>query len=150
MIRYNTEMLNDEVVAEVEALTKEYYAKTEAQEDLPPLDYNWPVFYGLQQAGMLVMTTARDNDKLVGFTWYIMSPMLHHKTVKAAEADALVVDMHYRGKGIGKALYFYTEEILRALGVQYVVNHFRTCYTAEPIFPKLGFSLRGYAYGKRL
>jgi GNAT superfamily N-acetyltransferase len=139
-----------ETYKELDELVHDYYASTVAAEDMPPLDFNWSVYCALEHAGMLKLYTARNKDDLVGFVLYHVYPHLHHRTYMTAACDTLAVKPEQRGKGIGRALMEYAEPQLKKCDVKSITHQFRTCYTAKPLFPKLGYKLIEYGYLKEL
>jgi GNAT superfamily N-acetyltransferase len=139
-----------ETYEELNSLVCDYYASTVAAKDLPPLDFNWPIYCALQEEGMLELYTARDKDELVGFAIYHIYPHLHHRSHLVAACDTLAVRPKHRGKGIGRTLMEYAEPLLKRHEVKSIIHQFRTCYTAKPLFPKLGYKLIEYGYLKEL
>lgn len=140
----------DKTYEELDELVRDYYATTVASEDVPPIDFNWPVYCALQETGMLVLVTARSSGKLVGFVIYHIFPHLHHRSKINAACDTLAVNTRYRSLGIGRALMEHAEPILKKLEVNYVTHQFRTCYKSKPLFPKLGYKLIEQGYLKEL
>ena len=74
--------------------------------------------------------TAKDNDKLIGFT------ALHIHSQNLAEIRSLIVDRAYRGKGIGKELI--KQAILEAKSLK--VKKIFTLTYEKGFFEKMGFS----------
>ena len=74
--------------------------------------------------------TAKDNDKLIGFT------ALHIHSQNLAEIRSLIVDRAYRGKGIGKELI--KQAILEAKILK--VKKIFTLTYEKGFFEKMGFS----------
>lgn len=146
--------LNIEPVAqtwhELNALLHDYFTRTQAKEGLPQLRMNWAAYTELNEAGGIVLLTARDGDKLIGFVMYHVFPHLHHMGVINAACDIIAVDVDARGQGIARALMAHAEPVLRNRGVQYITHQFRTCYDTEPLFPKLGYKLFEQGYLKEL
>lgn len=138
------------VYEELDELVRDYYASTVASEDLPELDFNWSTYCTMQDEGMLQLYTARIKEELVGFVMYLIYPHLHHRTHIVATCDTLAVRPKHRGKGIGRALMEYAEPLLKRHEVKSIIHQFRTCYTARPLFPKLGYKLIEYGYLKEL
>lgn len=136
-----------EAYQELDDLLHDYFRRSVASEDIPPLDMNWRAYMQLSNSGNLKLYTARQ-DNLVGFVMYHIHPHLHHVGTTNAACDILAVHYDARGHGIGRALLEYAEPKLKELGVQYVTHQFRTCYKDEPLFPKLGYRLIEMGYLK--
>ena len=141
----------DAVYHELDDLLHDYFARTIAQEGLPPLRMNWSAYIELNNRGNLLCFTARnDDDDLMGFVMYHIHPHLHHMGVIMAACDILAVNVDDRGQGIGTELVEYAEPMLRNRGVRHIIHMFRTCYDVEPLFPKLGYTLFEKSYIKDL
>lgn len=150
-MNYDKEPLSIPLEAEIQRILDDNYAHTPARYKTKPFIYMWETYEKLDAANVLVVTTARDDDrKLVGFAMYIVVPASHHRGQIMADCDGITIDRSYRGQGIGKGLYEYTESVLRTRGVDMVINRYRTCYEVEPIFPSLGFELVEHTYRKDL
>jgi GNAT superfamily N-acetyltransferase len=134
----------------LDKLVRDYYATTVASDDLPPLDWNWPMFVELQAQRALVLIVCREEGLIVGFLIYFVAYHPHHQRVLCAQCDTLATRVDRRGKGIGKKLIEFGEKLLKARGVQMVAHNYRTCYDAEPLFPKIGYKLEEHSYRKML
>lgn len=144
------ETLTDKLIHEIEPMLDAYYMTTVAKTDIPPYDFDWPAYMTLQEHGHLVATTVRLHGLLIGFTIYIVMTLPHHKTKTVAECDCIAVDPAFRNVGIGRKLYTFNEDILRSMNVDIIIQRYRVCYGAEPIFPKLGFKHIEQLYMKEL
>jgi GNAT superfamily N-acetyltransferase len=138
------------VYEELDELVREYYASTVASEDVPPINFDWPVYCSLQHVGMLKLFIAYEGNELAGFLMYQIAPHLHHRGTLNALCDTLAVRPQHRSKGIGRALMKFAEPVLEELGVDCITHQFRTCYEDTPLFPKLGYKLIEYGYLKEL
>lgn len=150
MIHYRQEDLCIELIREIVPMLAEYYRNTVAKQDIPPYDFEWGQYLTLQNNSMLTVTVARDYDKLIGFTLYVRTYQPHHKTLYIAECDTIAVDMHYRGRGVGRGLYQFTEGVLKAQGVRQIINRYRECYDTKPMFESLGFKAIERVYMKEV
>lgn len=150
-MEYNTERFSPRLAEELTALFNAFYAITPAHVGIPPYDFDWPLYGVLQDAGMLFITTARDNEdgyKLYGVGLYMIMQNPHHKTMRIAECDVMTVSHLRRGEGIGSTLLDFSINALRDQGVQRVVHRYRTSYNATPLFEKHDFKLQEYTYSK--
>ena len=123
------------------AIVVRYYASTEASEGVPPIDFDWPMYLGLEKVGGTLFVVALDGGRLLGGCLYMVGPHPHHRTVTVAGCDTLAVDTAARGRGIGRQLVQAAEPLLAARGVKIVSHGFRHCYAgATPLFPALGYA----------
>lgn len=135
---------------QMDALLKDYFARTVASEGIPPLDMDWERYAELQHHNKLILVTAREDMKLVGFVMYFIIDHLHHKGLRMGICDILAVHVDHRGKRIGRLLVQAGIELLKARDVKAVIHNSRTVYDVDPLFPKLGFELVEHSYMKRL
>jgi ribosomal protein S18 acetylase RimI-like enzyme len=145
-----TEDLTHTTAAEVEAVVRDYFARTVASEDTPPLDFNWDSFLALQENDNILLVTARppvptpapnaDNRPMAGFALYVVCRHPHHDMLVAA-CDMIGVSPDYRGRGVASKLIRHAESTLAAAGISQIAHNHRhaTYENTQPIFPKLGF-----------
>ena len=127
---------------EVEALVRDYFARTKASEDTPPLEFNWHSYVVMERQGMIVLGTVRQNTtKLVGFVFYIVAPHPHHCSIITAHCDMIAVNPDFRGMGLGTLLVEHGVRLLKCIGVSMVIHGYRHTYDADttPLFSRLGF-----------
>jgi GNAT superfamily N-acetyltransferase len=145
------EPLSDRLIGEMEALVRDFFAKTEAGSNRPPLDYDWPQHYLLEELGAYLVFTARERGRLVGFNMYNIWKHPHHKTVTYAICSLLGVWVSERGHGIGRQLVEYAETHLPDYGVEYMVHGDRYYHGKASLFEKLpGYVLMERHYQKKL
>lgn len=152
-MQYAVERITPELEHEINDMLDAYYKATPASHGIPPYDFDWEIYEFLDQSGSLLITTARDDSRdhaLSGVAIYHVVPMPHHKKHIIAECDSISVAHTERGKGIGKALYLFTEPLLVARGARLITNRYRTCYNATPLFEDLGFTVDEIVYAKRI
>lgn len=150
-ITFGQEKLDQRLKDEIITMARGYYATTPAHHGIPPYDFRWEAFDAMDAMGMLLVTTAREGGgELIGFTLYFLSEHLHHRGLIIASCDGLVVAPAARGRGVGQALYEFTEPLLAAAGAHRVVNAHRLCYGSNPIFPRLGFEAEETMFIKHL
>ena len=136
---------------EVAALIGGYYADTNAQDGIPQLDMDWPVFVDMERRYRLLLFTAREDDELLGVNMYMLVQHPQHKGMTWAMCNTLAVATKHRGKGIGTLLTEAGIAYLKSRTDAKVVTHnYRAIYDAEPLFPKLGFALAELVYMKVL
>ena len=126
----------------------EYWDNTVANQDAPPLDYDWEFYLAAEEAGKYVLITAREGDEIIGYVDYYVATHPHHKTVVFAACNTLATKVGHRGKGIGSKLVKAAESFLKLYNVKRIVHGYRTVYETEPLFPKLGFKLIEQLYVK--
>lgn len=144
------EPLSERFTSEAEDLYNDYYKRTKAGEDVPPLDFLWERYYAIEQMGNYVLFTARRKGKLVGIAMYFLSEHLHHRGWKVAYCDGLSVHLDERGQGVGAKLVAHAEVELAKLGAQRMIHGERSYNDKTSLFEKIGFRLSEKIYVKDL
>jgi len=140
-----------DTVMDLDALIRDYFARTKAQDGIPPLRMNWKFYTDLAVANRLALFTARDDtDALVGFAMYILGNHPQHAGMPYAMCNTLAVDVSHRNQGIGTLLVEAALAHFKGTDIKMVMHGYRTIYDTEPLFPKLGFDLMEHIYMKVL
>jgi len=141
-----------DTVMDLDALIRDYFARTKAQDGIPPLRMNWKFYTDLAVANRLAVFTARDDtDALVGFAMYILGNHPQHAGMPYAMCNTLAVDVSHRNQGIGTLLVEASLSYFKDhTDIKMVMHGYRTIYDTEPLFPKLGFDLIEHIYMKVL
>ena len=116
-MRYRQEFLDD-VRGEVEALIQDHYDEVYPVRDVFDWDMDWDSYEKLEEHGLLRIFTARDDGKLVGYIWILITPNLHSKGSVLACDDGLFVAKDYRGKSVAKDLIQFAEMCLKEDGLK--------------------------------
>jgi len=105
----------------------------------------------VEEAGVLRCYTARMQSALAGYAIFFVKHNMHYRKSLQAVQDVLFVQTTHRHGRIGLALIRYSEEQLRAEGVQVVYHHLKES-TPQTIalFHKLGYEPIDRIVGKRL
>ena len=136
-------------VDEFDKLVHHYYRTTIASNDIPALQFNWPVYLDFEAAGRFHVYTARGND-LNGFAFYMVVPHWKYPSMMLASCDTLAVRPELRGVGIGRQIVEYAQDQLKVHGVTHMTHNSRAVYDTVPLFEKIGFNLFERVYIKEL
>ncbi len=140
-----------DTVMDLDALIRDYFARTKAQDGIPPLRMNWKFYADLEAASRLTVLTARaDDGVLLGFAMYILGNHPQHAGMPYAMCNTLAVDVSHRNQGIGTLLVEAALAHFKDTDIKMVMHGYRTIYDTEPLFPKLGFDLMEHIYMKVL
>lgn len=112
-----------------------------------PLDPDWQRFVQLEDAGLFRVWAGRtETGLLVAYLAFFVQPHLHYKSTLTAVEDLFMLSAPYRRGMVGVRLFTTALEALRALGVQRVILHDKTHFSAERagggleiLFNRLGF-----------
>jgi len=116
-INYTQEFLSD-VKDEVVFLIQDHFNEVYPVREVFELDMDWDLYGQLENLGLLKIFTARDDGRLVGYLWVILSPNLHSRGSMLACDDGLYVAKSYRGQAVAKDLVRFTERCLKEDGIK--------------------------------
>lgn len=134
----------------MEGIARSYYASTPAHHGLPPYQFNWPVYFKLDQGMSLLVVSARCRGEMIGYGLYVLVEHPHHVGWKLAQCDTLAVVPEMRGAEIGRRIVQYATALLRPLGVQRMTQSRRLVYGRSSLFEDLGFRQEEILYVKDL
>ena len=149
LMTYQTERLDDWRV-EAEPLLARHWREIALDQDVVPLDPDWPAYAQIEAAGMLHITTARLEGALVGYVVYFLAPNLHYRSLKVAEADVFWLAPECRKGTAGIRLLKAAERNLKPLGVNKIVNKVKLHFDAGPVFERLGYTAIERVYAKTM
>jgi len=81
-----------------------------------PFDPDWDLYYLLEDNGNLLVFTARDSGKLIGYFSVIIGPSLHSKGKFVVSNDIIYLHRDYRKGLIGVKLFKFSEDCLLESG----------------------------------
>ena len=152
-LTFSTEILTPQLCTAMSKIIDAYYTwavDRGLNDGIPEYNFDWEVYSKAEAADLLLITTARLEGQLVGFTLYMVLKAPHHDDVIMADCDSVFTSVHHQGQGIGKQLLQFTEGQLRKLGVKWITNRYRTRTKAKPVFEDLGFQVWETVYMKEL
>jgi GNAT superfamily N-acetyltransferase len=116
--RYSTELAR-----QMQPLLERHYREVARNQDLTPLDVNWAAYESGDAAGKLLILTARDEGKLIGYSVFYLVRSPHYKSTLWGMNDVLYVLPGYRQSGVGLKLMRESEHALRAKRCQKITWH---------------------------
>jgi hypothetical protein len=103
------------------------------------LNPKWEMYTEMERQGSLVVLTARDGEKLVGYSAFFVGQHRHFEDVGVAENDLLyLAEQHRKTAALG--FLRFAEKTLKALGVQYISYHSRPINNLSLILQRLGYA----------
>lgn len=121
---------------ELEVLAKQHHAEVNVFYDVP-LDIDWHKYQTASKAYRLVV--CRVDKKLVGWVGFFIADHIRHIGYKIAKEDWYYVMPEYRGKGIGKSLFEYAENVLRDADVKRVIMSCKVDHDHTALIESLGY-----------
>lgn len=104
-----------------------------------PLNPDVDTFRALEDAGLLLIVTARDGEKMVGYHVSIVRPHLHYKQSLTAYADMYFIHPDCRQGMTGVRLFKYLEERLRERGVERIYQGTKVHKDMGRLFERLDY-----------
>ena len=140
-----------DVLPEVKPLLPRHWEELALDKDAVPLDPNWQRYAELDAVGAISLVTARENGRLVGYCYMILSPGLHYRTCYEARMDIFWLDPSVRGQAMpGVRLFKAVEKELRRRGVQRVYMGSKLHKDVGRLFERLGYRPIETWYSKML
>lgn len=97
------------------------------------------VYEELDRQNKLLLVTARDGDKLVGyFLWFLVNHT-HYKHVLTAEEDLHFLLPNYRGRGLGFQLMQAACDAARERGAELLIVREKIGHEHPTLWKRLGF-----------
>jgi GNAT superfamily N-acetyltransferase len=110
-----------QVAEDIKPLIERQWRELALFEDVP-LDPDWGLYRTLSISGFLIIFTARDEGRLIGYALYFMRAHHHYKSTSWAQCDIIWIDPECRRRSIGTQLFDFVEATLRDRGVV-VIQH---------------------------
>ena len=106
MIKFGVEKYH-QVCEDIKELIKLHYEEIAVNKDVIPLDPDWDRYKYLDDNGLIMIITARDESKLVGYSIFFITSHLHYKSTVYANNDLLYLHPEYRKGSLGIKLISY-------------------------------------------
>lgn len=131
-------------------LVRMHWEELAVNKDKVPMNPNVEQYENLMRDNILHNIVVYYENKIIGYSFIIVSPALHYQTTMYAHVDVVYVHPDFRGKdGVGMDLLMRTDELAKKLGAKVIMHH------AKPHMPQiikpleyLGYSLYEHIYGK--
>ena len=89
-------------------------------------------------------------SEIVGYSGFFLYEHLHHKGSLHAKQDILFIDKDHRGKGLAVKFLNYCDEMLKEIGVEYVIHSVPVKNDWSSLLTKVGYYKLETNYSKRL
>lgn len=95
MLTFHVEAV-EQYIDEAMALLRLHWDEVCARKDAMKVDPEWDVYRALERQGDLLIVTARDGEKLVGYIAYTVRRHLHYRGIVIADEDVRYLLPAYR------------------------------------------------------
>jgi ribosomal protein S18 acetylase RimI-like enzyme len=138
------------VIDKIKPLNLLHHQETDDLKEEVPLDPDYELYKFLEEQGMLIVITARELGKLVGYLTYTTTPVLHHKSTKIANADMFYILPSYRGSMLGLRMLRNAEAVLKDKGVQMINMNLKVKLDFGVLLQRVGYLHTELVYSKYL
>jgi hypothetical protein len=121
MLEFRNEKFDDALIEELKPLIERHYQEVAAHRQHVPLDPDWARFKKVAELDAMLFVGARDEGRLVGYSLFIISHMMHYMSTKSAMNDVVFLAPEYRQGMAGIKLMKFCETELARLGVKKVL-----------------------------
>ena len=141
----------NQCVRDICPLLEKHWEEVALYRDRIDLDPDFTRYRMLEDAGGLVILTARMGGKLIGYSVFVVSDHMHYQSCKVASNDVLFVSFEYRHTTTtGLRLIRESEKTLKSLGVNRVLWHIKPKNDWSLILRHRGYDQEEIIMGKLL
>ena len=124
---------------EVKPILPIHWEELALHKEKVPLDPQYNVYLERDAQGGVILVTAREDGKLIGYFVGFIAPGLHYQTCLTCTMDIFYVHPDHRGGGTGYHLFKSAEKELKRRGVQRLFVGSKLHKDASWLFEKLGY-----------
>lgn len=149
MVAFQREMLF-EVAREVDDLLQLHFCELAKNQDRIRLKPDWERYRQMESEGSLLVFSARDSEKLVGYAAFFVCAHPHYTDLRLVSNDVLFLENSYRVGRTGVKFIRYCEERIRDL---YASNFSITWHAKENtdlhrMLPRMGYGVQDIIFSR--
>jgi hypothetical protein len=144
---YSKEILK-ECQPDMYELIEEHYQELTLNKGVVKLNPDWARYQKLEDENKLHIFTARNDGKLVGYSFFFLDTHIHYRDLLVATNDVLYLTASYRLGITGIRLIKYSEAELQKLGAKKVTWHIKESKDLSPILNRMGYFAEDTILGK--
>lgn len=149
-MQFQRETLFD-VIEEVQPLLKRHYAELAKNQDRVKLNVDWARYSAMEQAGALLIYTARKDEKLCGYAAFFVGPHPHYLDLALASNDVLFLAPEHRTGRTGARLIHHCESQIGAAYPHVCVTwHAKENTPLAAMLPRLKYGVQDIVFSKLL
>jgi GNAT superfamily N-acetyltransferase len=146
-------------VREATALVERNHREIDFDKDLQELDPNWPHYYALSEAGLLIVLGAYADRELVGYSIdALVESHPHYRGICVGQGDVIYVAPEHREGGVGVRMIQMADQMIsewaRSIGKRCMrMLHSKSTEAGlalAGLLPKLGYVSLETVYSKEL
>ena len=148
-MKYQVEPI-DLMVEELRPLLAAHWTELEG-EGYYDLDPDWQTYFLMQEHGMYLAVTAREEGRLVGYVGFVVQhSMLHYKGVKCAHVDLLYMHPEFRTGLHAVRMMRYAHDVLDEMGIDEATVNAKITYDISPLLKRVGYELMEFSYRRKV
>ena len=136
---YQTEDYS-KVKDELAVMFPRHWDEIALNKDKIKLNIDWEVYDRAHSSGKLVIITARDGVKLIGYWVGFLVENPHYKGYRIAQTDIFYILPESRRGRVGINLFRFLEDEMRARGVVKIITNSKLHRDVGPLFVHLGYN----------
>ena len=140
----------DEMLAEAQTLFDEHYEEIARNKHVMVLKPDEETYRKSEEMGTIFILSARQGDKLIGYSVNFVTNHLHYADLKLAQNDLLFISKEHRGGRIGLKLIKETEKHATSLGCKLMLLHAKESTTLAHMLPRLKYGVQDIIFSKEL
>lgn len=137
------------LLREGQALFAQHYFEEASQPDFP-LEIDEDFYLKGTELGLYRVYTVRDNDKLIGYSAFMLTHNMQAKSCRQANVEALYVNEEYRGGSVGVKLINFSKAELKKEGVHVMRIHCTPGGALDRLLTRMNFAFTNKEFEFRL
>lgn len=146
-ISYQEEKLSD-CLEEMKPMLQKHWEELANHKDIRPLDPDYQMYLAMNDMQIIRVFTVRSDEKLIGYSIWIVHNNLHYKTWIYAVSDIYWLEPEHRKTGVSFDFFFKTEDWLKTLGVKSITVQDKLTHKHNSFFNRLGYTAIEQNYEK--
>lgn len=140
----------DEMLATAQTLFDEHYEEIARNKHVMVLKPDEETYRKSEEMGTIFILSAKQDDKLIGYSVNFVTNHLHYADLKLAQNDLLFISKEHRGGRIGLKLIKETEKHATSLGCKLMLWHAKESTTLAHMLPRLKYGVQDIIFSKEL
>ena len=140
----------DEMLATAQTLFDEHYEEIARNKHVMVLKPDEETYRKSEEMGTIFILSARQGDKLIGYSVNFVTNHLHYADLRIAQNDLLFISKEHRGGRIGLKLIRETENHATSLGCKLMLWHCKENTTLSALLPRIKYGEQDIIYSKEL
>ena len=139
-----------EMLAEASILFDEHYEEIARNKQVMKLKPDETTYYRMEDSTRIFILSARQDDKLIGYSVNFVIHHLHYADLKLAQNDLLFISKEHRGGRVGLKLIKETEKHATSLGCKLMLWHAKESTPLAHMLPRLKYCVQDIIFSKEL